>query len=216
MSFINVQPCPILITASADRLTRLDIGHVFTFLEDTLVPLTPCLEVLSITPIALSSITDSPPPTLHVVIIKHDDFGSFSLFSECTAFLAKCTGLTSLAIVDTAPEDSQLVLLLNQLLVPIPNICFQFFHPDIDTVNNLYKKLPTTDTSFQFCTFLLPISPRTDNLRDDIQGHCNLVAEKFHLDACFVGCDDGRLIYDTKYEEHRHLLVEWMHLVDEK
>ena len=100
LSFYHFQPSFELILSCADRLTRLDIGHIHAHCDEIDISLISHLEVLSFTPDAATHFTGTPPQTLLKLIIKADDLSDSFLNKECEEFVGKCTSVRSLAIVD--------------------------------------------------------------------------------------------------------------------
>ena len=100
LSFQDFQPSPIFIEGCSDRLTRLDIGHVFPTLYELWLPIPPNLEVLSLTPDAASIFYGTPPASLRVIIIKVDNMGFSSITDDCVELLRNSTSVKSLGIID--------------------------------------------------------------------------------------------------------------------
>ena len=68
LSFYHFQPSLDLILSCADRLTRLDIGHIHAHCNELDISLIPHLEVLSFTSDAATQFTGTPPQTLQKLI----------------------------------------------------------------------------------------------------------------------------------------------------
>ncbi|KAF8810841.1 hypothetical protein BYT27DRAFT_7209062 [Phlegmacium glaucopus] len=214
ISFVHIHPSPLLINAAAARLTRLDIGHFYPSERAISVPLTPLLEILSVTASVFTHITDPPPATLRTVIIKTDILPSFFLTRDCHSFLARCTHLTGLAIVDRTPRNSPLIAIVKNLKPPILNVCFKFTQPYLDAVENVQEMLLPGEVTFKICTFILCMSAHTASIRATCRDNTQLFVEAFNLDACFVYCGDKDLHPEAHTPAQKEILHEWVRIVD--
>ncbi|KAF8809180.1 hypothetical protein BYT27DRAFT_7255055 [Phlegmacium glaucopus] len=214
ISFVHIHPSPLLINAAAARLTRLDIGHFYPSERAISVPLTPLLEILSVTASVFMHITDTPPATLRTVIIKTDILPSFFLMRDCHSFLARCTHLTGLAIVDRTPRNSPLIAIVKNLKPPILNVCFKFTQPYLDAVKNVQEMLLPGEVTFKICTFILCMSAHTASIQATCRDNTQLFVEAFNLDACFIYCGDKDLHPEAHTPAQKEILKEWVHIVD--
>lgn len=104
LSFENIQPHYELINA-APQLTRLDIGLIYPSEEETLVPLSSHIQILSITPSVVLYMTDPPPRTLHTLIIRPDSFTTSFLLEDLQYFIGQCSSLTNIALIDNCTSS---------------------------------------------------------------------------------------------------------------
>ena len=115
LSFHHFQPSPVLISACADRLTRLDIGHIHTNSGGLSIPLTPRLQILSFTCRAVPFFTGTPPNTLKVLILKDDELRGSGLTDECEMFIARCSSVRRIGVVD----DCKFLLFISSKLLNV-------------------------------------------------------------------------------------------------
>jgi hypothetical protein len=95
----NIQPCPSLVDAGKDKITRLDIGYFFPHQSNTSICLPSNLEILTISAFA-SSYIHGPTPQLRVVIIKSEFMDTPAFKTNLGLLIDRSPLLTSLAIVD--------------------------------------------------------------------------------------------------------------------
>lgn len=100
LSFLDVQPSSLLISACGDRLTRLDIGFIHPPFQNFEIPITHRLEVLCFTPNAARYFIGSPPLTLRVLIIHAKQASDSFPTQECIRFVRSCTSVTNVAVID--------------------------------------------------------------------------------------------------------------------
>jgi hypothetical protein len=97
-SFINIQPCSILMGAAGETLTRVDFGYGFPRNNDDYICLPGKIQILTLTSSA-APLLYGAPENLRVLILK-DDVHYPDFAGDVYRIIDACPRLTSLALVD--------------------------------------------------------------------------------------------------------------------
>ena len=227
LSFHDINPCHQLCHA-AQQITRLDLGHVYGYTEETVIPLPPLLEILTLTAASVLFLV-GPRPCLKVLVITDDKEQSFFLDSEILSFIGGCPVLTRLAIVDSRasfifqyyiltnafffrsdPLRSELVPLVNHLPPRIQDVCFYFSLPDANILQELSTILDPAKISFKTASFLLSMAVEMSPGRVSVEAKMRIFTRGYNLDACFVHCLGGDFGHCISGEKHEEVLGQWL------